>query len=167
VNIESAGDCWIAVYLDRHRGAFHGTNPEPGWQYSATLARPSPQPSHDGDDNNDQPGRRRAQSRKSCRWQRSCTVRGRNRSGSVAGGGLSLRPQRIVRVVPGRRPVIGRRIWSSRHSDERRVPCPALGHRASSDNAGHDVLGSSPRPPSPTGSWIGSAHNRSLTSIGT
>jgi hypothetical protein len=32
--------------------------------------------------------------------------RGRNRSGPVAGGGLSLRPPHLARVVPGRRPVI-------------------------------------------------------------
>jgi hypothetical protein len=39
------------VYLDRQHSAFHGTNPELGWQYSVTRARPSPQPSHDGQDN--------------------------------------------------------------------------------------------------------------------
>jgi hypothetical protein len=26
------GDRWITVYLDRQHGAFHGTNPELGWQ---------------------------------------------------------------------------------------------------------------------------------------
>jgi hypothetical protein len=41
------------VYLGRQHGAFHGTNPEPGWQYSATRARPSPQPSHDEENEND------------------------------------------------------------------------------------------------------------------
>jgi hypothetical protein len=32
VNIESAGDRWIALYLDRHHSAFHGTNRELGAQ---------------------------------------------------------------------------------------------------------------------------------------
>jgi hypothetical protein len=31
-NIENCGDCWMTVYLDRQHGAFHGTNPELGWQ---------------------------------------------------------------------------------------------------------------------------------------
>jgi hypothetical protein len=47
------GDRWITVYLDRQHGAFHGTNPELGWQDSVTRARPSPQPLHDGHDDND------------------------------------------------------------------------------------------------------------------
>jgi hypothetical protein len=42
------------VCLDRQHCAFHGTSPELGWQNSATRARPSPQPSHDGQDNGDQ-----------------------------------------------------------------------------------------------------------------
>jgi hypothetical protein len=60
-NIENCGDCRMTACLDRQHGAFHGTNPELGWQYSATRARLSPQPSHDGHGDNDQPGRRRAQ----------------------------------------------------------------------------------------------------------
>jgi hypothetical protein len=31
-NIESCGDCWMAVYLDRQHSAFPGTNPELGWK---------------------------------------------------------------------------------------------------------------------------------------
>jgi hypothetical protein len=38
----------VPVHLDRQHGAFHGTNPELGWQCSATCTRPSPEPSHDG-----------------------------------------------------------------------------------------------------------------------
>jgi hypothetical protein len=53
VNIENCGDCWVAVYLDRQHGAFHGTNPELGWQYSATRAQSSPQPLDDGHGDND------------------------------------------------------------------------------------------------------------------
>jgi hypothetical protein len=45
----------------------------------------------------------------------------RNRSGPVAGGGVSLRPPRLARVVPGRRPAISPaldqvRRWSSQSS---------------------------------------------------
>jgi hypothetical protein len=43
----------VPVHLDRQNGAFHGTNRELSWQYSATRVRPSPQPLHDGHDNND------------------------------------------------------------------------------------------------------------------
>jgi hypothetical protein len=71
-NIENCGDSWVRVHLDRQHGGFCCTNPE--LAISATRARPSPQPWHDGHDDNDQPGRRRAQSRKSCRWPRSCSV---------------------------------------------------------------------------------------------
>jgi hypothetical protein len=39
-NIEM-GDCWVPVYLDRQHGAFSWHNPELGWRYSATRARPS------------------------------------------------------------------------------------------------------------------------------
>jgi hypothetical protein len=53
VNIESAGDCWIAVYLDRQHGAVHCANPELGCQYRATRALPLLQPSHYGHDGND------------------------------------------------------------------------------------------------------------------
>jgi hypothetical protein len=45
----------VPVHLDRQHGAFQGTNPELGLQYSATRARPLP-PSNDGQDNNDQDG---------------------------------------------------------------------------------------------------------------
>jgi hypothetical protein len=30
VNIENCGGCRVTVYLDRQRGAFHGTNPKLG-----------------------------------------------------------------------------------------------------------------------------------------
>jgi hypothetical protein len=76
-NIEKSGDCWVTVCLDRQHDAFHGfraTNPEWAGSNSAARARPSPQPWHDGLDDNDQPGKRRAETRKSCRWPRSCAV---------------------------------------------------------------------------------------------
>jgi hypothetical protein len=31
-SVENCGDCWVTAYLDCQHGAFHGTNPEPGWQ---------------------------------------------------------------------------------------------------------------------------------------
>ena len=44
----------VPVHLNRQHGAFRETNPELGRRYSTTRARPSPQPSHDGHDDNDQ-----------------------------------------------------------------------------------------------------------------
>jgi hypothetical protein len=51
----------VTVYLNRRHGAFRGTNPEVGWQYSATALDVGSAFRTTDKDDNDQPGRRRAQ----------------------------------------------------------------------------------------------------------
>jgi hypothetical protein len=95
----------MPVYLDGQHGAFHGTNPELG---SAMLQRPALDRRLSlctTETTIRSAGRTAGAIKEILSVAEIMLVSSPNRSGPVAGRGRSLKPPRMARVVPGRRPV--------------------------------------------------------------